>query len=218
MSKAVAHSRLVKAALRGVGKAFKVYRKMSGRRFGRAPEYYVTSKIAESLAAKAAGCRVDLENSIWQGLKEAKARTSGAKHRALSATSRADITVRWKSGDPRAFFEVKHPLEGVPGLIDDVRRLRSSLARSRGATRLQFGCLVFYSQTKLPTADARKKWAKDFKKKIGEAVDKLIKNERHFLTRSIKLGDVVRDEGRGRDDDEELFWGATGSILLYRTS
>ncbi len=219
MSAAIAHKALVSAAMSGVRKAFKAYKKMSGRRFGQAPEYYVTTKIAEALAAEAKNYRVDLESSIWRGLKEAKSRTAGKKHRALSPTARADIAVRWIGGRPRAFFEVKHPVQRVTdGLMDDVRRMRSALSRSGDGSRLQFGCAVFYAHLpdRLKKNVDRKKWVKDFKAQLKDAVLKKVKTETGIISVEVELEGIWRDDGRGRDDREKVRWGAPGYVLLYR--
>lgn len=136
---------LSKQLMQGIIDARNAHQLMSMERFGLAPEYLVTTKIAEALSEKYSR-RVCLEQSVGKALSLSSHQIEELPPE-LRGNRRADLFLRWKNESPRAIIEVKHPGWAVPKLMEDVRRIAIALTWKRDTKQLSIGCLVFYAQT-----------------------------------------------------------------------
>lgn len=162
MGKQISRSNLRVAVLAGIRDAYRLHKKTSKRRFGFAPEYWVTSMIARRLGKAAPGCGVELEASVREIMEQAKAKLPGRVPGWLRIGGRFDIVLWWKSkAVPRALIEVKHPVRkgAIPSVVKDARRLLTALHRGAQERNLDWACLAFYAQSS-PKASRTKPGAK----------------------------------------------------------
>lgn len=162
MGKQVSRTTLRHAVLAGIRDAYRIHKQTSRRRFGHAPEYWVTTMIARRLGKVAPGCGVELETSVREVMKEARASLPGRVPEWLRIDGRFDIVLWWKSkAVPRALIEVKHPVRkgAVPSVIKDAHRLLTALRRGASEKLLDWACLAFYCQSS-PKASKKRSTAR----------------------------------------------------------
>ncbi len=134
------------AILEGIVKAHKDYETWTGGDWlWNAPEYLLTTYVAQSISSTDGTKYISLENNVKSGMEDAGAVGSGRLHSDLRHNGRFDILLWWAGGDPRAAIEVKKQIFGYSNLEKDVKRLKEALRRKKGDSTLQFSMIVYYT-------------------------------------------------------------------------
>jgi hypothetical protein len=141
-----------KAIIRGVEIAFEHHFQRAGLWLDHAPEYYVTSKIADQLAKRAGPDSITIEWSISDTLQDARVHGRGRLHSTLPKTGRFDIVVWNRTAQtPRIIVEVKHPIyAAVANQLKDVKRICRALHRGTAKSTIKHGVFAFYSSSDDP--------------------------------------------------------------------
>lgn len=147
MSKAIPKKTIVDAAINGIISAQKDYYVWADFWLWQAPEYFLTVKIAESLAELEGRKYITLENSVKGALSDASAVGAGRKHSKLRHTGRYDILLWWGMGTPRAPIEVKNQVTRYETISEDIERIKNTLRQKSGDNDFEFGLMAFYSST-----------------------------------------------------------------------
>ena len=153
MSRAVALNLISRAVLSGIERAVKDADARFGMWLNEVPEYYVTTKVGESLAASLGDKGwVYLEKSSRSVLKESRACTTGRHSKVLGKKSRFDLTVCYSDNRPRAVVEIKSPVYCMDASIRrDVERLCRTISRGAASSSLQCGILGMYTDATIPS-------------------------------------------------------------------
>ncbi|MBU0594254.1 MAG: type I restriction enzyme HsdR N-terminal domain-containing protein [Gammaproteobacteria bacterium] len=162
-----------------------------------APEYYLTSRIAESLHDADLGY-VTLEHHVREVMTTGGGLKRGQPTRALRLDGRADI-VLWNGDDtPRAIIEIKHPLyEYTVPAEKDIQRIKASFSSGKeGLHSLTDGVFAFWTGTNAPKRkDSSAKERLERKTTdIKDAVCNTL-GEGYRVTRFIRSHVVPDDEG-----------------------
>lgn len=155
----ISQTEIQKAVLRGIVKAHKSYSNLSGGNWlDVAPEYYVTSKIADSIGALEGSKYIYLERNVYDVMEESGAISAGRYKEKARVDGRADIVMSWGSSDtPRAIVEVKSPVYGFSQIENDLHRITHLLEINNDNSSLQFGIMAFY----LTNRDGKSRTAKE---------------------------------------------------------
>lgn len=173
MSRADTRQSVVVAVEKGIESACIQWDEMCGEWLWSAPEYLVTTCIAQSLQKRLHSKLVLLEwcsrSTIEDGLQK---KVRGRPHGELKPGTRFDLVLYYGNGTPRAAIEVKHRVQGWQQYLEkDANRLIQSVRhRSSGASNPQ-GLLAIYLEVGDPItkyADAKARWASECDR-IGEA-------------------------------------------------
>jgi len=139
--------KVVRAIVVGMKKADGDYKKLSGLSIGEAPEYFLTTRIAQEV--RKLDVWVDLERSVSLTLKEAGAIASGPIPKVIRGNGRFDLVVHKQNEKPRFIVEVKHLVSSFHRIEKDVERISAVLARGRNGNSFQFGIIALYAQKKV---------------------------------------------------------------------
>lgn len=219
MSAAEPRREIRSAILLGILDAAKSHRRMfelSRRGFANAPEYLVTTRIADRLARRFKGCGVELEMSIGQALKLANATQKGRRPGNLNGAKRFDVVLWWKSKKkPRAIVEVKHGIRGFGPLEPDVLRICEALQRNSEFNSFQCGFVAFLLHTAKELSSES-----EAKRHLEKAIEKLDEQVRAFqngrgkkYSHKIKVvsrGPILRDVG-----ETKTRWGIACCISVF---
>lgn len=206
-------SSLAEAILDGIEVAHERFAGFSGYGSLRlAPEYYLTSRIAESLYDADLGY-VTLEHHVREIMATGGGLKRGKPTRALRLDGRADI-VLWNDDDtPRAIVEVKHPLYGytVPA-EKDVQRIKASLSSGKeGFHSLTDGVFAFWTGSDEPKQ--KDSSAKERLERKTSEIKDAIRNtigDGYSVTRFVRSHVIPYDEG-------EWAWAAV-AIVVSKTA
>ncbi|UKA31044.1 hypothetical protein [Photobacterium damselae] len=112
-----------------------------------APEYFITSCLAQSLNQIQGGKYVTIENRAYDAFISANAVGKGRLHGDIRSNGRFDLLL-WKAkGDPTAVIEVKNRVCKKMQYEADLKRIIAVLKRKRQDSTMEFGALAFYSAT-----------------------------------------------------------------------
>jgi len=114
---------IVSACVLGIQIAQTKYLKMSGDWVCWAPEYFITSCIAQKISKQKGSKYVTLENSAYDALSEAGALGRGKLHKNIRSNGRFDILLWWGYGQPRAIIEVKNRVFNKTQYESDLKRI-----------------------------------------------------------------------------------------------
>ncbi len=179
MSAAISKESIINAVLSGYVLAQKKYEKMSdGYWLWEAPEYFVTTLIAEKLWNLEGSKYITLEHDATDILEEAGAKGRGKVSNAIRKDGRVDILLWWASKKPRVIIEVKNKHSMVQ-YSKDIKRIKAFLERKSDESSLQFGVFSFYESA---TEDNKK----DAKQKIIDRIDKVRKKTEKILGDKFK--------------------------------
>ncbi|MGF1836405.1 hypothetical protein [Photobacterium sanguinicancri] len=144
----ISKSVIVNECLDGVVSAQKQYEEMSGGDWVCwAPEYFITSCLAQSLNQMNGSKYVTIENGAYDALDYAGAVGKGRLHRDIRSSGRFDLLLWWAKGDPRAVIEVKNRVFNKTQYESDLKRITAVLKRKKQESSMEFGAFVFYSAT-----------------------------------------------------------------------
>ncbi|ADU97157.1 hypothetical protein [Thermovibrio ammonificans] len=195
---------IVDVALRGVAVAWKKYYEITGEWLWAAPEYYLTSKIFESLGK--AGVWVTLEEDMNNNIAYSNSCRPGRYPKRLTQNKRSDLSIWWKDGTLRGIVEVKvlrssnyKPLE------KDVHRICDLLNLKRDST-VQFGMIVAYTDR----CSGRTKSSKERVEEVIGNVEKLIDK---VAGTKLSNPSFIKDSLIKTVRDEDSSWGALACII-----
>ena len=142
---------IAKLAISGVEKAAAEFSRMSdGLWLNSAPEYFVTTHVAQALHSKLEKKTILLEYSVNEALKESGSTKPGKSKKELRRNGRFDILLTRRNYDPWCALEVKSPVWTSTKCIQDMKRLRETLEHRKHNSTLRCGAMVFYSDWAKP--------------------------------------------------------------------
>ncbi|EOX3117659.1 hypothetical protein ACPFMY_000498 [Vibrio cholerae] len=137
---------VVDACLEGVVSAQYEYCHMSGGDWVCwAPEYFITTSIAQYLHQAKGSKYVTMENGAYDALDYAGAVGKGRLHGDIRSSGRFDLLLWWAKGDPRAVIEVKNSVFNKSQYESDLKRITGVLKRKKLQSSIEFGAFAFYS-------------------------------------------------------------------------
>ncbi len=140
---------IVKAFHRGTRRAFKSHGDWSGGDWlNAAPEYLLTTYVAESIGKLEGSHYVSLEYSASSTIAEAGARGRGKLPRDMRPDGRVDLVIWNGRLRPTGVIEIKNQNFGFSHLKKDVLRIESMLKRNPSTSNrrpsLKFGAIGLY--------------------------------------------------------------------------
>ncbi|WP_456341632.1 hypothetical protein [Thermovibrio sp.] len=195
---------IVDATLKGVATAWKKYYEITGEWLRTAPEYYLTSKIFESLGK--ADVWVTLEENMDNNITYSNSCRPGRYPRRLTRNKKCDLSIWWKNGTLRGIIEVKVLRNSnYEPLKKDVHRI-CDLLKLREDSTVQFGMVVVYTDR-----------CSGKTKSSRERVEEIIDNVEKFIqeTAKAKLGNpsFIKNSIIKTVRDEDSSWGAVACII-----
>lgn len=196
MSQCVSMDEVVNCTLEAITTAHNEYLKWTnGEWLWNAPEYFLTVKIAESIANLEKTKFVTLEDNVDYVLGYANAKGSGKIHPDIRKDGRFDIVLWWAGGTPRAVIEVKNGVLIFKKIEDDVKRIKEVLKRKSENSKFQFGIIAFYI-------------SQQYKKSAKEQLQKQINNIFERVKETVGDGFEVQQYGQDSifcKDDQNAF-------------
>lgn len=179
---------IVETALTGVSKAQKKYVEWSGGQWlWQAPEYILTTYVAEELGKLTGAKYITLENGAKSALTDAGAAGKGRLHSAIRVNGRFDILFWWGDDRPRAVIELKNQISNIDAETKkDLKRISEVLKRKSEDSSFQFGLSVFYTSAKNnSTFLAKEIIEKRLKNIVNEAREILPKNTIKLYSKKV---------------------------------
>lgn len=200
---------LVKGMISGGEEAVTAFSHLSGGEwFDEAPEYFLTSAVAQSAG------RYESTNALLEVNVDSTRREAGASRRGRAASherrnGRFDVVVYWANGTPRAAVEVKSPIGSASEnlIAPDIDRLSSSLAVSKESS-LQFGVFLFYASVSQPQ---RKHESSEHR--LQELLDRI---EQKAKERATSHGaNAIPVRGSIHTEGEEGAWVISSVVIVH---
>lgn len=141
----ISKQKLIRAAFGGLQMAERKFSNQTGNTlpFARAPEYLLTTNIAEKLHQAAPNHMTWLEFQLDQARLAARGHDVDPVDRRKRG-GRCDILMCWAaSKEPRAAFEIKRDVNTLSTIKPDTRRIIGLLNGGVEGNTLQFGAVVF---------------------------------------------------------------------------
>lgn len=182
----IKRNKIIKATLDGIDESMNVYQTWSdGEWLLKAPEYFITVKIAENISKLYGKKYITLEDNVETTLNLAKAK--GTKSDVSRKNGRFDIVVWGKNGRPRGIIEIKRYVFRIATIEDDIERIREVLKRKKSKSTIEFGLIAFFISRTYDTKNAKKKVEDKANKMLKEIQEKNsdIKFEMFFRGNSI---------------------------------
>ncbi|MBF0627078.1 MAG: hypothetical protein HQL91_02550 [Magnetococcales bacterium] len=183
------------AVLSGIINAFDKYTKWNGLHLlNKAPEYLVTCNIAEALfEAGKAKKFIALEGNVRSIMKDGLAVGPGKPKDDLRIDGRSDIALYNSDGNPEIIVEVKSPLFSLnKNAINDIKRIRSVLAKNHENNTLRFGLFAFYTSEENSTRNK----AEDI---LTKRLEGMAENARKCCDCTITLEQRKIDVGKDKE-------------------
>ena len=172
---------VVDKTLEGIVQAQRDYSKWTdGDWLWNAPEYMLSTYIAQKISEIDGAKYLTLENSTKSAIEDAGARGKGKLHSKMRANGRFDVLLWWGSYDPRAVIEVKNQIGNVDAIRDDLLRIREVLKRKRDDSSFQFGIVAYYTST----TDSREFSARE---RIAKRIDNICKDARDIVGEELQI-------------------------------
>ncbi|MBL0569190.1 hypothetical protein JD505_07860 [Aeromonas hydrophila] len=184
---------VVSACIEGIANAQNQYVSMSGGDWVYwAPEYFITSSIAQSLHNASGKKYITIENGAYDALYYAGAIGQGRLHRDIRPSGRFDLLLWWAKGHPRAVIEVKNRVFNRSQYESDLKRIVAVISRKKDNSTMEFGAFAFYSAT----GDSPKKSSRNIleqrKKIIENNAKKIVGNQFKVTLHTSEI--IVDDE------------------------
>ncbi len=197
MSRCVSMDEVVNCALGAIINAHNEYLKWTdGEWLWNAPEYFITVRIAESIANLEKKKFVTMEDNVSYILDHAHAKGSGRIHSDIRTKGRFDVVLWWADGlTPRAVIEVKNGVHIFKKIEEDLKRIKEVLKRKTTNSKIQFGVIAFYI-------------SQQYKNTAKDKLQKQINNI--FMQAKAMVGDIFKIEQYGQDfifceDDQNAY-------------
>ena len=147
----VSLQKIMESIILGAKKAWKNYYEFSGGDWLlEAPEYYLTSKVFDSLGKLVI---VELEPKIKDTFDNSGGKKTGKPPKNLNLRGRFDISIWWKRGYPRGVLEVKklpNPSQKqnitYTGVQNDLKEVVHTLRHVNNNSTIQFGGCIIYTE------------------------------------------------------------------------
>lgn len=177
----VSVSTVVSACLEGITNAQNQYVSMSGGDWVYwAPEYFITSSIAQSLHNTSGRKYITIENGAYDALYCAGAVGQGRLHRDIRPSGRFDLLLWWAKRHPRAVIEVKNRVYNRSQYESDLKRIVAVINRKKDNSTMEFGIFAFYSAT----GNSSKKSSRDILEKRKENIEN---NAKKIIGKQFKV-------------------------------
>ena len=151
-------SDIIKSTLDGIDESMNIYQAWSdGEWLLKAPEYFITVKIAENISKLYGIKYITLEDNVKSILNLAKAK--GTTSNISRKNGRFDIVVWGKNGRPRVIIEVKKYVYRVGKIQEDIERIQEVLKRKKSKSTIEFGLIAFYTWRTYDAKNAKQKLA-----------------------------------------------------------
>ena len=151
-------SDIIKSTLDGIDESMNIYQAWSdGEWLLKAPEYFITVKIAENISKLYGIKYITLEDNVKSILNLAKAK--GTTSNISRKNGRFDIVVWGKNGRPRVIIEVKKYVYRVGKIQEDIERIQEVLKRKKSKSTIEFGLIAFYTSRTYNAKNAKQKLA-----------------------------------------------------------
>ena len=203
MSGPIPKENIAKACVSGIKSAQKQYENMSGDWVYWAPEYFITSCIAQKLHQQKGNKYITIENSAYEALNEAGAIGRGRLHRDIRSNGRFDIILWWAKGDPRAVIEIKNRVFNRTQYEPDLKRIMGVLSRKSLKSSIQFGIFAFY----MAANQSKKKSAMNI---MQQRLLTIEANVSEILGRDFKYKVFFKS-----DHDNESAWYAVSLLIEH---
>ena len=172
---------IVDKTLEGIVQAQRDYSKWTdGDWLWNAPEYMLSTYIAQKISKIDGAKYLTLENSAKSAIEDAGARGKGRLHSKMRANGRFDVLLWWGSYAPRAVIEVKNQIGNVDAIRDDLLRIKEVLKRKRDDSSFQFGVIAYYTSTR----DNREFSAKE---RIAKRIDNIFKDAKSIIGEELQV-------------------------------
>ena len=147
MNGRISLNRIIDATLSGIEVAFNNHYEISGGWWlDNAPEYYITSTLANYFGDLEGAKYVTLEHGVKNAMEIAGAVSRGRYTQKIRRNGRSDLLLWWGGETPRALIEIKSPLNSLEKkAVSDLERIASVLLVNKRNHTLKFGLFCFYS-------------------------------------------------------------------------
>ncbi len=197
---------IVKKILQGIIQAQKDYSEWTdGDWLWTAPEYLLTTCIAQKIMKLDGSKYLTLENNAKSAIEEAGAKGKGKLNARIRSNGRFDILLWWGSYNPRAVIEVKNQITSSIALKNDLLRIREVLRRKQNVSTFQFGAMAYYTST----FDSKRFSAKE---RILKRTHRILRDAQGIVGENLQ---VVEYRSRIRVEDDSA-WVAV--VLLIKKS
>lgn len=195
---------VISAVLNGYVLAQQQYDYMTGGWWlWKAPEYFITSCIAQSLHAMEGPKYITLEHGSKSALEDAGAKRKGKLAKDLRASGKVDILFWWGSELPRAIIEVKNQVYATVQYEKDIKRIKAFLKCNTDESSFQFGIFSFYQSA----SDGSRKPAQQ---KVKDRVESIFNRTIAILGEDYKASLYTTEM---RQDGIDSAWQA-GVVLI----
>ena len=199
---------IINAILKGFVDAQKSYENMSGGFWlWNAPEYFITSTVAQSIYAIDAGKYLTLEHGSTDAIKDAGAKGRGRLPKDIREKGRVDVLLWWANSTPRAIIEIKNQIYSKDQYEKDIKRIKSFLGRNSDDSSLQFGVFAFYESA----FSGERKTAKE---KIEGRINKIFDNSKLILGENFDVKLYVSD----MHNESENAWQAACLFIKFKNT
>lgn len=201
----VSLQKIMEGAISGVKKAWKDYYNFSGGDWlWAAPEYYLTSKIFDSLGKLVT---VGLEYDVKGTLDDSGGKRPGRFPKSLNSKGKFDIVIWWDSGYPRGALEVKKLFNSYDEIKIDLEELVSMLNHARSDSTIQFGGCVIYTDAE----DNAKQRSRDSVENGLNRVKELYREAAKENGFSFYCDDYIKEV-----EEEKSTWGVVCCLLVRK--
>jgi len=195
---------IIKRTLDGISKAQKDYEDWSGGDWvWNAPEYMLTTYIAQKLSKTQGAKFITLENGAKSALTSAGAIGKGKLHSKIRSNGRFDILLWWGNNSPRAVIEVKNQVECLHTIKKDLDRIKEVLKRKKNDSSFQFGLMAYYTSC----CDNKKQSAE-------ECLSNRIKNICEGARELLGDGFTISEHSKQIKTEDDSAWVST--LLLIK--
>ncbi len=172
---------IVDKTLEGIVQAQSDYAKWTGGDWlWNAPEYMLSTYIAQKISRIDSTKYLTLENSVKLAIEDAGARGKGKLHLKMRANGRFDVLLWWSDYGPRAAIEVKNQVGNIDAIRDDLLRIKEVLRRERDNSSFQFGIVAYYTSI-------RDKGGFSSKERIATRIDNISKDAKSIVGEELQV-------------------------------
>ena len=187
MPKQVSINKIIDSIIQGFITAHQSYEEMSGGFWlWNAPEYFITSTVAQNISALSGAKFITLENGSSSAIKDAGARGRGKLPKDIREKGKVDILLWWAGDTPRAVIEIKNQIYSKNQYEKDIKRIKSFLNLNTAKSSLQFGVFAFYESA----STGSRKTAEE---KVNDRISNIYKNTKEILGQTFYTNLLTSD-------------------------
>lgn len=197
---------IIEKTLEGIALAQKDYESWTdGDWLWNAPEYMLSTYIAQKISRIQGAKYVTLEESAKSALKDAGSIGRGKLHSKLRVNGRFDILLWWGSYSPRAVIEVKNQISRVDAIKEDLHRVAQVLKRKNAESSFQFGLVAYFTSC----SDNKEFSAKE---RIARRIENIYYDTKELLGNNFN----VSSYNKRIKVDEDSAWVASVLLIKYK--